>query len=89
MKTYFAKIRITLRKGILDVQGKTVENALHSLSYDNMNNIRIGKYVELSINAENLDQAHNQVNDACKNLIANPIIEDYTFEIDEKIGQEA
>ncbi|MER3329815.1 MAG: phosphoribosylformylglycinamidine synthase subunit PurS, partial [Candidatus Kapaibacterium sp.] len=47
MNTYKAKIKITLRKGILDVQGKAVEQALHSMDYDIMENVRIGKYVEL------------------------------------------
>ena len=81
MKKYQAKIYITLRENILDVQGKAVEHALHSLNFDMMENIRMGKYVTLDIEAQNDGQAEVFVEDACKKLIANPIIEDYSIEI--------
>ncbi len=83
MKLFKASIKITLRENILDVQGKTVENALHSLEYNDINQIRIGKYVELNINAENENSALERVNKACEQLIANPIIEDYFVTIKE------
>jgi len=83
MSIYSAKIRITLRKGILDVQGKAVEHALHSMEYPMISGIRIGKYVELSVEATNIDEARRLTDEACKNLIANPIIEDYIIEITE------
>lgn len=81
MANYNAKIKITLRKGILDVQGKAVENALHAIEFQMISDVRIGRYVELSVNADNKDQALELVSDASKKLIANPIIEDYTIEI--------
>ncbi len=74
-----------LRKGILDVQGKAVENALHSLEFDTIENIRIGKFVELEVQAENKESALQSIDSACRQLIANPIIEDYNIEITEKI----
>lgn len=83
MKSFKASIKITLRENILDVQGKTVENALHSLEYNDINQIRIGKYVELNIIAENENSALERVNKACEQLIANPIIEDYFVTIKE------
>lgn len=83
MKKYKAKVRITLRKSILDVQGKTVEKALHSIDFDILTNVRIGKYVEMDVDAQNDGQAEAFVDDACKKLIANPIIEDYSIEIEE------
>jgi phosphoribosylformylglycinamidine synthase len=83
MKNYKAKINITLRQGILDVQGKAVENALHSIEFSMIDHVRIGKYVELNLVADSVDSARNIVNDACKKLIANPIIEDFIIEIDE------
>lgn len=81
MKKYSAKIRITLRKGILDVQGKTVENALHQIGFQNIENVRIGKFVELDIQAESKEIAFSSIDDACRKLIANPIIEDYLIDL--------
>jgi len=81
MKKFLAKITITLRKGILDVQGKAVENALHQIGFQQIENVRIGKYVELLTEAENKELAYNSVDEACRKLIANPIIEDYIIEI--------
>ncbi len=83
MKKFHAKINITLRKGILDVQGKTVENALHSIEFQSITDVRIGKYVELNITADNNQSALELVEDACKKLIANPIIEDFVINIEE------
>jgi len=57
MINYSAKIKIMLKKGILDVQGKTVENALNSMEFTNIHNVRIGKYVELTVEAQNQDEA--------------------------------
>ncbi len=83
MKKFLAKIKITLRENILDVQGKTVEHALHSIEFQMIDGVRIGKYVEMKLRAENLDKAMSLVDEACKKLIANPIIEDYFIEIEE------
>lgn len=83
MKNYLAKIKINLRESILDVQGKAVEHALHSLEYDLISNVRIGKYVKMNIEAQNDGQAFTIADEACKKLIANPIIEDYLIEIEE------
>jgi len=83
MSTYNANIKITLRDGILDVQGKTVEHALHSIGFEAINTVRIGKFVTLNIEAESTSKAHEIVDSACKQIIANPIIEDYVIEITE------
>ncbi|MES2765322.1 MAG: phosphoribosylformylglycinamidine synthase subunit PurS [Bacteroidota bacterium] len=81
MNTYHATIKITLRKGILDVQGKTVEHALHSIDFPTIKNVRIGRFVELSVQANSEEEALNIVNDASRKLIANPIMEDFHVEI--------
>ncbi|MCU0426615.1 MAG: phosphoribosylformylglycinamidine synthase subunit PurS [Candidatus Kapabacteria bacterium] len=83
MTTYRAAIRIQLRKQILDVQGKTVEQALHSLSFGNISDVHIGKYVELSVSAASKDAALEQVKEACTKLIANPIMEDFHIDLQE------
>lgn len=81
MKNFKAAIKITLRKGILDVQGKAVENGLHSIEFDQISNVRIGRYVNLDVKADDQDDAKSIVTSACKKLIANPIIEDFEIEI--------
>jgi phosphoribosylformylglycinamidine synthase len=83
MKKFKSEIKITLREGILDVQGKTVENALHSMGLQTITHIRIGKFVTTEIEAENYDGAYEIIDKACKQLIANPIMEDYTIELKE------
>lgn len=83
MKKYSAKIYITLRDGILDVQGKTVEHALHSISFDTLSDLKIGKFIRLKAEAENIDDARKLIDEACKQLIANPIIEDYQIDLEE------
>ena len=83
MKNYFATIKIMLRKSILDVQGKTIEQSLHSVGYTALNSVRIGKNVELTVSAESKELALEIVNKACQDLIANPIMEDYFIELNE------
>lgn len=82
MKKFNSKINITLRAGILDVQGKTVEQALHAIEFQNLSNVRIGKYVTLTVEAESETEARASVERACSQLIANPIIEDFTVAIE-------
>ena len=81
MNHYHTSINIKLRQNILDVQGKTVEHALHSIEFPMISNVRIGKFVELVVDAETPEQAREIVTDACRKLIANPIIEDFEIVI--------
>jgi phosphoribosylformylglycinamidine synthase len=78
---YIAKIKITLRSSILDPQGKIVEHSLKSLGYDKIEGTRMGKYIELKINADLKEEAENIADKACEKLLANPVMEDYEFEI--------
>ena len=78
---FTAKIIITLRKTILDPQGKAVEHSLQSLGYNNITDTRIGKYIELKIDAENIIEAQNTADKACTKLLANSVMEDYQIEI--------
>jgi len=82
MNTFKAVVNITLRKNILDVQGKTIEHALHSIDFPMVENVRIGKLVEMDIEAESAVKAKEILTDACNKLIANPIIEDFEITID-------
>ncbi len=78
MKT---KIYVTHKKGVLDPQGKTVEGALKSLGYKNVFNVHIGKYIELEVEGEDKQKIESQVKEMCDKLLANPIIEQYRFEV--------
>ncbi len=84
MKTYTASIIVSLRRAILDVQGKAVENALHSLHMQGMANVRIGKHIELDVLAPDIDTARSTVEEACAKLLANPVMEDVRIDIAEK-----
>ena len=68
---------VTLKKDVLDPQGTTIKKALESMSFTNVNNIRQGKYFEIDIDEKNQKKAEDKVNDMCKKLLTNLIIEDY------------
>jgi phosphoribosylformylglycinamidine synthase subunit PurS len=76
-----AEIEVMLKKSVLDPQGQAVENALMSLGYDNVKNVRIGKYLEVTVSGGDRDAAEAQVREMCQRLLANTVIEDYTFTI--------
>lgn len=78
---YRSKIKITLRRSILDPQGKAVEHSIQSLGYKNVLDTRIGKYIELSLDVKTEDEAREITTEVCKKLLANPVMEDYEFEI--------
>ncbi len=78
---YLSKITITLRKSILDPQGKAVEHSIESLGYKNIKDTRIGKYIELTLEAASEADAGKTTDEVCKKLLANSVIEDYAFEI--------
>lgn len=79
---YKAKIKVTLRPSILDVQGKAVEHALDNLGYSSVDNVRIGKYIEVSINESDLAQAERKSEEICRKLLANTVMEDYSIELE-------
>jgi phosphoribosylformylglycinamidine synthase len=78
-----AKIYVTLKSGVLDAQGDTVKSALETLGFTGVEGVRIGKFMVLTLNSATREQATAQVEQMCKRLLANPIIEDYAFEIEE------
>lgn len=80
---YRAKIRVTLRPSILDVQGKAVQHALENLGYSSVSTARIGKYIEVAINEDNPAEAERISEEMCRKLLANPVMEDYSIELEE------
>jgi phosphoribosylformylglycinamidine synthase PurS subunit len=77
-----ARAVITLKKTIMDAQGQTVERALHNLGYTGVQNLRIGKVVEMELDGAPKEQLSTQLDEMCRELLANPIIEDFRFEIE-------
>ncbi|HEY2991070.1 MAG TPA: phosphoribosylformylglycinamidine synthase subunit PurS [Candidatus Binatia bacterium] len=77
------KIFISFKDGVLDPQGKAVERSLHSLGYQEVRDVRMGKYMEIELEASSRQAAEARVREMCDKLLANPVIEDYRFEIQE------
>ena len=80
---YKATITVKLRPSILDPEGKSIEHALQSLEYTRLSGVRVGKEIELTVDAEDAATAEKLVDEACSKLLANPVMEDYTFELQE------
>ncbi|RMF96682.1 MAG: phosphoribosylformylglycinamidine synthase subunit PurS [Candidatus Schekmanbacteria bacterium] len=78
------KVFIKLKDGVLDPQGKAVRNSLLSLGFENVEDVRVGKYIEVKVNEDNSEKAKQEVNEMCKKLLANPVIENYEIEVNEK-----
>ena len=77
-----AKIYITLKKDVLDPQGSVIANSLKSLGFNNIEDVRQGKYIEIKLDSENEESANKQINEMCEKLLANLVIEDYKVEIE-------
>jgi phosphoribosylformylglycinamidine synthase len=80
---YHARIDVSHLPGVLDPQGATVERALPALGYDNVSDVTIGKTISLVLDAPSVDAAHAQVDEMCRRLLANPVIEQYSVAIEE------
>lgn len=80
-QTYQAKIYVTLRPSVLDPAGTAVQTGFSQLGYDNVDSIRIGKYIELTVAAQDETAASQQIDRMCDQLLANPVIENYRFEL--------
>ena len=68
---------VTFKRDVLDPQGKTIKKALESMNFKNINDVRQGKYFEIDIDEKNQKKAEEKVNEICKKLLANLVIEDY------------
>jgi phosphoribosylformylglycinamidine synthase subunit PurS len=76
-----ARIRITLKNGVLDPQGKAIQNALSALGITGVEDVRQGKYIEVVLSETSEDRAKETIERMCKDLLANSVIENYIFEI--------
>lgn len=76
-----ARIKITLKNGVLDPQGKAIASALGSLGFGGVNDVRQGKYIEVELAETDETAAKDAVERMCKELLANTVIENYSYEI--------
>ena len=79
---YIARIRVLLRSDVSDPQGQTVESGLRQLGFKGVESVRVGKYVEVRIQAADDAQAERTIREMCDRLLANPVIEDFSFELE-------
>ncbi len=76
------KVHVTLKNGVLDPQGKAIEHTLGSLGFSGVSDVRQGKFIELTVNETDADKARAQVDEMCKKLLANTVIENYSIDIE-------
>jgi phosphoribosylformylglycinamidine synthase len=76
-----AHIKVTLKSGVLDPQGKAIQNALAALGFSGVNDVRQGKYIEVELADADETSSRQQVDRMCRELLANTVIETYTYEI--------
>lgn len=79
---YLSKVKVTLRKSILDPQGKAVQHAVQSLGIKEVHEVRMGKYIELRIDTPLEADARKATEEVCKKLLANPVMEDFHIEVE-------
>lgn len=80
---YLAKVHVTLKPVVLDPQGQAVQGGLHQLGFDGVQSVRAGKYLEIKLDAPDKPEAERLVDEMCTKLLANPVIEQYRFEVAE------
>ncbi len=76
-----AKVHVFLKPGVLDVQGKAVEQALHGLGWDSVEHVRVGRTIEFDLKATDAAEAETEIKAMCEKLLANTVIESYRVEV--------
>ena len=79
---FLARVYVTLKPAVNDPPGLTIRGALHSLGFDTVETVRAGKYLEIRLDGADRAAAEAQVTEMCRKLLANPVIEDYRFELE-------
>ncbi len=80
-QSYQARIYVTLRPSVLDPAGAAVRSGIAHLGFQNVGTVRIGKYIEVSLDSADEQSAQAELNQICDQLLANPVIENYRFEL--------
>ncbi|MBI2765213.1 MAG: phosphoribosylformylglycinamidine synthase subunit PurS [Chloroflexi bacterium] len=81
-KSYLARVFIALKPTVNDPEGNTIAGALGSLGFSGVEGVRSGRYFQVRLTAKDKDKAQKQVDQMCSRLLANPVIETYTFEVE-------
>ena len=80
--TWLARVHVTLKPVVLDPQGSAVLGGLHTLGFDTVSAVRVGKYLEITLDAPDQTSAQEAVQQMCARLLANPVIEQYRFDLE-------
>ncbi|MBS3970656.1 MAG: phosphoribosylformylglycinamidine synthase subunit PurS [Clostridia bacterium] len=80
---FHVKVYVALKKGVLDPQGSTIQRALESMDFQGVQDVRVGKVFEVKIAGDSKEMVEAQVEQMCKKLLANPVIEEYSFQVTE------
>lgn len=78
-----ATVYVTIKKSVLDPQGVAVQGALHSVGFQEVESLRIGKYMELTLDTDNRTEVEGRLKEMCEKLLANTVIEDYRYELED------
>ena len=85
MKNWIARVRVVLKPAVNDPQGLAIRGGLHQLGFADVTSVRAGKFFEVKLNAIDRASAETETSEMCRRLLANPVVEDFSFEI-ESIG---
>lgn len=83
MKSFKATAHVTLKREVLDPQGDAIRRALGALGHESVSRVRVGKVVEIELEAESADDAKTQLSEMCASLLANPVIEDFELLVED------
>ena len=89
MSRFRLEVRVIPRPGLLDPEGKAIQSALHSLDYEQVHEVRVGKLLYLDVEAASEDEARQGAQAMCERLLANPVTEDFEIEVQELSEEEA
>ena len=89
MSQFQLEIRVKPRPGLLDPQGKAIHNALHSLGWDSIEDVRVGKVIYLELEAASREIAVDRVHAMCRKLLSNPVTEDFEVSVSEEVEAES
>ncbi len=81
-----AKVFVTLKASVLDPQGKQVMNSLHSIGYENVEEVRVSKFIEVKLNSDDLEAAEKEIQEICQKILANPNTETYSWNLEHISG---
>ncbi len=79
-----ATVHVTLKPGILDPQGRTIRHSLHAMGFSLVNDVRVGKVLEIELREQDPARAETQLKAMCDTLLANPVIEEYRYELERR-----